>query len=100
MGGYRHVHIGETLGGRYLVVHKLGWGHFSTVRPPRPTAGGESARVSPCLMRGGLTARPTLAVGGQVWLVLNTEDLTVAALKVRAPLRPIDALSSAMADDG
>ncbi|KZV92420.1 kinase-like protein [Exidia glandulosa HHB12029] len=31
-GGYHPVHIGDTFAdGRYLVVRKLGWGHFSTV---------------------------------------------------------------------
>ncbi|KAH8100428.1 kinase-like protein [Cristinia sonorae] len=31
-GGYHPVHIGDSFSdGRYLVVRKLGWGHFSTV---------------------------------------------------------------------
>ncbi len=31
-GGYHPVKIGDTFSdGRYLVVRKLGWGHFSTV---------------------------------------------------------------------
>ncbi|KAF8741613.1 kinase-like protein, partial [Rhizoctonia solani] len=31
-GGYLPVHIGDTFKeGRYLIVRKLGWGHFSTV---------------------------------------------------------------------
>ncbi|CUA76801.1 hypothetical protein RSOLAG22IIIB_02277 [Rhizoctonia solani] len=31
-GGYLPVHIGDTFkDGRYLIVRKLGWGHFSTV---------------------------------------------------------------------
>ena len=31
-GGYHPVHIGDTFSdSRYLVVRKLGWGHFSTV---------------------------------------------------------------------
>jgi serine/threonine protein kinase len=30
-GGYHPVHIGEIYNHRYLVVQKLGWGHFSTV---------------------------------------------------------------------
>lgn len=30
-GGYHPVHIGDQLHGRYLVVRKLGWGHFATV---------------------------------------------------------------------
>ncbi|KAI8101744.1 hypothetical protein M9434_006811 [Picochlorum sp. BPE23] len=31
-GGYHPVYIGETFkNGRYTVLHKLGWGHFSTV---------------------------------------------------------------------
>ncbi|KDQ13686.1 hypothetical protein BOTBODRAFT_55926 [Botryobasidium botryosum FD-172 SS1] len=30
-GGYHHVQVWDTFaGGRYLVVRKLGWGHFST----------------------------------------------------------------------
>jgi serine/threonine-protein kinase SRPK3 len=31
IGGYHPVHIGEVLVDRYLIVQKLGWGHFSTV---------------------------------------------------------------------
>ena len=30
-GGYHPVQIGEVYNGRYKVVSKLGWGHFSTV---------------------------------------------------------------------
>lgn len=30
-GGYHPVHINETYNGRYMVVRKLGWGHYSTV---------------------------------------------------------------------
>ncbi|KIJ42609.1 hypothetical protein M422DRAFT_141011, partial [Sphaerobolus stellatus SS14] len=37
-GGYHPVHIGETFSdGRYVVVRKLGWGHFSTVWLVRDT---------------------------------------------------------------
>ncbi|KAJ5691865.1 Protein kinase dsk1 [Penicillium macrosclerotiorum] len=37
-GGYHPVHPGETYnGGRYVVVRKLGWGHFSTVWLSRDT---------------------------------------------------------------
>ena len=32
IGGYHPVHIGEVLLKRYVVVQKLGWGHFSTVK--------------------------------------------------------------------
>ena len=28
---YHPVHIGEVLMGRYVIIQKLGWGHFSTV---------------------------------------------------------------------
>ncbi|CAD8188156.1 unnamed protein product [Paramecium octaurelia] len=31
IGGYHPVHIGEVLLNRYVVIQKLGWGHFSTV---------------------------------------------------------------------
>jgi len=31
LGGYHPVHIGEVLLERYVVIQKLGWGHFSTV---------------------------------------------------------------------
>ena len=31
IGGYHPVHIGEVLINRYVVIQKLGWGHFSTV---------------------------------------------------------------------
>lgn len=31
-GGYHPVHIGDSFSdGRYVIVRKLGWGHFSTV---------------------------------------------------------------------
>jgi serine/threonine-protein kinase SRPK3 len=31
-GGYHPVHVGDTFSDeRYLIVRKLGWGHFSTV---------------------------------------------------------------------
>jgi hypothetical protein len=31
-GGYHPVHIGDSFSdSRYIVVRKLGWGHFSTV---------------------------------------------------------------------
>jgi serine/threonine protein kinase len=31
-GGYHPVHIGDSFSdGRYTIVRKLGWGHFSTV---------------------------------------------------------------------
>ena len=31
LGGYHRVLIGDKFNDRYLVVEKLGWGHFSTV---------------------------------------------------------------------
>lgn len=31
VGGYHAVHVGEIYGERYIVIQKLGWGHFSTV---------------------------------------------------------------------
>lgn len=31
IGGYHPVHVGEIVGNRYIVLQKLGWGHFSTV---------------------------------------------------------------------
>ena len=37
IGGYHPVHIGETMIDRYVVVQKLGWGHFSTVWLARDT---------------------------------------------------------------
>lgn len=30
-GGYHPVRIGNVFQGRYHVIRKLGWGHFSTV---------------------------------------------------------------------
>jgi serine/threonine-protein kinase SRPK3 len=36
-GGYHSVHIGEILHGRYVILQKLGWGHFSTVWLSRDT---------------------------------------------------------------
>jgi serine/threonine-protein kinase SRPK3 len=31
IGGYHPVHVGEIFLNRYVVIQKLGWGHFSTV---------------------------------------------------------------------
>lgn len=31
VGGYHPVHVGETYADRYVIIQKLGWGHFSTV---------------------------------------------------------------------
>eukprot|EP01017_Pseudomicrothorax_dubius_P015205 TRINITY_DN1761_c0_g1_i6.p1 TRINITY_DN1761_c0_g1~~TRINITY_DN1761_c0_g1_i6.p1 ORF type:complete len:755 (+),score=172.91 TRINITY_DN1761_c0_g1_i6:38-2302(+) len=31
VGGYHPVHIGEVILNRYVIIQKLGWGHFSTV---------------------------------------------------------------------
>ena len=31
IGGYHPIHVGEVLIDRYVVIQKLGWGHFSTV---------------------------------------------------------------------
>lgn len=39
LGGYHPVHIGDLIGnGRYEIVHKLGWGAYSTVWAARDTA--------------------------------------------------------------
>lgn len=41
-GGYHPVSVGETYkDGRYIVVRKLGWGHFSTVWLSRDTTNGK-----------------------------------------------------------
>ena len=31
IGGYHPIHVGEILLERYVIIQKLGWGHFSTV---------------------------------------------------------------------
>lgn len=31
LGGYHPVHVGEVINNRYVVIQKIGWGHFSTV---------------------------------------------------------------------
>jgi len=31
IGGYHPVHVGEVFKERYVIIQKLGWGHFSTV---------------------------------------------------------------------
>ena len=36
-GGYHPIYIGEILIGRYVMIQKLGWGHFSTVWLARDT---------------------------------------------------------------
>ena len=41
-GGYHPVQVGETYhNGRYVVIRKLGWGHFSTVWLSRDTTTGK-----------------------------------------------------------
>ncbi|EEP77965.1 protein kinase dsk1 [Uncinocarpus reesii 1704] len=41
-GGYHPVRVGETYNnGRYVVIRKLGWGHFSTVWLSRDTTTGK-----------------------------------------------------------
>src|SRR6201996_1673326 len=41
-GGYHPVHVGETYNnGKYVVVRKLGWGHFSTVWLSRDSTTGK-----------------------------------------------------------
>ena len=48
-GGYHPVRIGDVYGpnDRYVVVRKLGWGHFSTVWCVSPTGHGPSLFVLP-----------------------------------------------------
>ena len=31
VGGYHCMHVGEVMINRYVIIQKLGWGHFSTV---------------------------------------------------------------------
>mmetsp|Transcript_5458 Transcript_5458/g.9230 ORF Transcript_5458/g.9230 Transcript_5458/m.9230 type:complete len:195 (-) Transcript_5458:2084-2668(-) len=31
LGGYHCMHVGEVMMERYVIIQKLGWGHFSTV---------------------------------------------------------------------
>eukprot|EP01041_Mallomonas_annulata_P008766 gene8766-18134_t len=43
IGGYHPVNIGDIYNGRYIIIEKLGWGHFSTVwmcRDQIPNASG------------------------------------------------------------
>ncbi|RMZ87417.1 hypothetical protein DV736_g5346, partial [Chaetothyriales sp. CBS 134916] len=41
-GGYHPVHVGETYNnGKYVIIRKLGWGHFSTVWLSRDTTTGK-----------------------------------------------------------
>ena len=47
-GGYHPVKIGDAFSdGRYLVVRKLGWGHFSTVWLARDTKWAISRTITP-----------------------------------------------------
>lgn len=48
-GGYHPVKVGDTFkGGRYRVLQKLGWGHFSTVWLVADSeAGGQAALKVP-----------------------------------------------------
>ena len=54
-GGYHPVKIDELYSnGRYVVVRKLGWGHFSTVWLVRDTVSGREGA-----MKVGLNTVPT-----------------------------------------
>lgn len=45
-GGYHPVHIGDTFSNeRYVIVRKLGWGHFSTVWLARDETCGTPSSV-------------------------------------------------------
>jgi hypothetical protein len=44
-GGYHPVHIGELYNNRYVIVKKLGWGHFSTVWLCDDTKTGEKVAM-------------------------------------------------------
>lgn len=45
-GGYHPVKVGELYNsGRYVVVRKLGWGHFSTVWLVRDTESGREGAM-------------------------------------------------------
>lgn len=45
-GGYHPVRIGEKFkNGRYVVLRKLGWGHFSTVWLVQDTVSGREAAL-------------------------------------------------------
>ncbi len=45
-GGYHPVRIGEKFkNGRYVVLRKLGWGHFSTVWLVHDTVNGREAAL-------------------------------------------------------
>ena len=52
-GGYHPVKVGETYGGRYTVLQKLGWGHFSTVWLVQDARTGQHAalKVNPALLQ-------------------------------------------------
>lgn len=54
-GGYHPVQIGDLFSdGRYKVVRKLGWGHFSTVW---------LAKDQQCVLRISLSSCPSFASG-------------------------------------
>lgn len=44
-GGYHPVFVGEILNGRYVILQKLGWGHFSTVWLCRDTKFGSYVAI-------------------------------------------------------
>lgn len=45
-GGYHRVRVGEKFkDGRYTVLHKLGWGHFSTVWMVHDEVTGQQAAM-------------------------------------------------------
>ena len=57
-GGYHPVSLGDTFKeGRYTVVKKLGWGHFSTVWLARDAQ--SSAYVALKVVKSALRPRPT-----------------------------------------
>jgi hypothetical protein len=50
-GGYHPVHLGDKFhGNRFIVVHKLGWGSYSTIWLARDTAAPEPYVKASCFI--------------------------------------------------
>ena len=62
-GGYHPVKIGELYSnGRYVVVRKLGWGHFSTVWLVRDIESGREGAMKVIVMLTLMLLQPRLTL--------------------------------------
>ncbi|KAK6223466.1 Serine/threonine-protein kinase spk-1 [Colletotrichum tabaci] len=79
-GGFHPVHLGDTFDGRYKVVHKLGFGGFSTVWLARDSASDKWAALKIVVANESSTYE-TRSVVSDHSVVLESEFFDVATRK-------------------